>query len=240
MVIHHDSLIIMNNTNKYFNLKTSLVGDQDIYLGTKIRKMTMPNGVWCYRMSRSKYVQDAVRNCETDMKEQRGGKYTLVKDVANPFAYHYEPDVNVSEPLNHEMALYYQSLIEIMSWMVEFGHIDISTEVSMLLSHNAYPSQLHFVAALHIMSYLKGKQNSLLDIDPTYPAIVYDNSDTEKEWTAFSGDVEWTIPMNDPTPLGKSVDLWMMADSDHAGENTTRPSCTGFIIFVKLDLITWI
>ena len=46
--------------------------------------------------------------------------------------------------------------------------------------------------------------------------------------------------MNDPTPLGKSVDLQMMVYSDQTGDNTTRRFCTIFIIFVKLYLITWI
>ena len=46
--------------------------------------------------------------------------------------------------------------------------------------------------------------------------------------------------MNDPTPLGKSVYLWMMANSDQTGDNTTRRSRTSSIIFVKLALIIWI
>ena len=62
-----------------------------------------------------------------------------MKYTANPLAYHYETGVDLSEPLNPEMASYYQSLIGIMWRMVELGRIDINTEVSMLSSHNAYP-----------------------------------------------------------------------------------------------------
>ena len=140
-------------------------------------------------MSPSKYVQEAVRNFEMHLKDQRGGKYSLVKYVANPFSYHYEPDVDVSEPLKPEMKSYYQSLIGIMRWMYELWHIDIATEVYILFSHNAYPREEHFVAAFYIMSYLKGKHNSLLYIDPTYPALIYENSEDEKDWMAFYCDV---------------------------------------------------
>ena len=66
----------------------------------------MPNGVWCWSMIPAKYVQEAIRNCETHMKERCGGKYSIVKDAANPFAYDYEPKVDVSEPLNTEMTSY--------------------------------------------------------------------------------------------------------------------------------------
>ena len=51
--------------------------------------------------------------------------------------------------------------------MVELVLIGISTEVSMLSPHNAYPYEGHSIAALNIMSYLKEKHNSILDLDPT-------------------------------------------------------------------------
>ena len=74
-----------------------------------------------------------------------------MKYSENPFSYHYEPKVNVSKPLDPETVYYYQSLIEIMQWMIELGCIEIATEVSMLSFHNAYPHEVHFIAYLLIM-----------------------------------------------------------------------------------------
>ena len=118
------------------------------------------------------------------------------------------------------------------------GYVDIATEVSMLLSRNAYPREGNFVDDLNIISYLKGKHNSCLDLDPTYPEIIYENFETEKDWTAFYGDVKEAIPTNDPTPLGNIVDLYIVFNRNHAGYNTTRRSHTGSMIFVNMDLIT--
>ena len=42
------------------------------------------------------------------------GKYSLLKDAVNPLAYHNESEVDVSEPLEPDMTLYYQYLIGIM------------------------------------------------------------------------------------------------------------------------------
>ena len=177
----------------------------------------MPNVVQYCIMSPSKCVQDTARNCETHLKDKCGYKYSLVKDADNLSSYHYETQVDVSEPIDPEMVLYYQSLIGIMQWMVEFGCIDISTEVYMLLSRNSYPCKVHFVAALHVMSYLKGKQSSRLALDPTNLEFFYENFDNQKDWTSFYSDVDETIPPNAPTPLGNSVDLQMVVNSYHAG-----------------------
>ena len=114
MIVHHDALSILEKIDKYFTLKPTSIGDPDIYLGAKLRKMNLPNGVWCWGMSPSKYVQEAVRNFETHLKEHCNGKYSIFKDSVNPFAYNYEPEVDVYEPLDPDMASYYQSLIGIM------------------------------------------------------------------------------------------------------------------------------
>jgi hypothetical protein len=55
--------------------------------------------------------------------------------------------------------------------MVELGHINIATKVSLLSSHLAYPREGHLKAALHVMGNLKQKHNSRLIFDPTYPNI---------------------------------------------------------------------
>ena len=114
IVIHYDSLSILNNIDKYLTFKPSLIGETDIYLGAKLRKMTITNSVWCWSIIPYKYFQEAVRNCETNMKDKCGGRYFLVKDAANPFSYYYEPEVDVFDPLDPEMESYYQSLIGIM------------------------------------------------------------------------------------------------------------------------------
>ncbi len=46
--------------------------------------------------------------------------------------------------------------------------------------------------------------------------------------------------MDMPEPLGKDIDVHMMCDSDHAGDNRSRRSCTGFLIFCNTALIDWV
>ena len=239
LVIHHDALSILKKIDSYFKLKPTSVGDPDIYLGAKVTKMNLKNGTWCWTLSPSKYVQEAVKNCEQALKDTYGGTYKLLKHAPNPFPMGYKPELDLSTPLDPELASYYQSLIGVMRWMVEIGRIDIAVEVSMMSSHNAYPREGHFETVLHMMSYLKIKHNSRLAMDPNYPPINEESFKTQ-DWSQQYGDIKEAIPTNAPPPKGKEVVLRMMVDSDHAGDTTDRRSRTGYMIYVNMALIDWL
>jgi len=54
--IHHDPMSVMNEINGYLPLKPNSVGDPDIYLGAKLKQTRLPNSVWAWGLSPSKYV----------------------------------------------------------------------------------------------------------------------------------------------------------------------------------------
>ena len=74
------------------------------------------------------------------MKDTYGGTHTFPNSAPNNFPMGYRPEKDVYGPLSPELASYYQYLIGVMRWMVEIGRIDIATEISLLSSHNAYPT----------------------------------------------------------------------------------------------------
>ena len=121
----------------------------------------------------------------------------------------------------------------------KLGNIYIATKVSILSSHNAYPSEVHFEAALYVLSYFKGRNNSRPALDPIYPTINYKKI-MDNYWAAFYGHVKEVIPPNTPTPLVKSSDLHIMFNSNHAGDKMNRQSHTGFLIFCNMALINWL
>ena len=123
--------------------------------------------------------------------------------------------------------------------MIELGRIDISTQVYMLSSHNSYSCEVNFYAALHVMSYLKGRHNLRISLGPSYSTIEHKRF-KDNYWTEFYVDVEESISPNVPTPLVNSFYLHMMVDSDYAGDKLIRRSRTGFMIFCNMDLINWL
>ena len=239
LCIHDDPMTVLNRINDYMPLKPGSVGDPDIYLGAKLRRTRLDNNVWAWSLSPSKYVEQAVKNCQQHLKDKLNGKYQVPARADNPFPVEYKPETDTSDPLDPEHSSFYQHLIGVMRWMVELGRVDIATEISLLSSHLAYPREGHLEAALHVMGYLRLKHNSRLVFDPTYPKIDMDLF-PKYDWTEFYGDVEEAIPPDMPEPLGKDLDVRMMCDSDHAGEQRTRRSRTGFLIFCNMALIDWV
>ena len=58
--------------NKYFPMKPSSIGPPRIYLGAKISRVQLPNGVTAFSMSMSQYVQEAVKNVESHPQNGKG------------------------------------------------------------------------------------------------------------------------------------------------------------------------
>jgi hypothetical protein len=111
-------------------------------------------------LSPSKYVVQAVENCQIHLTEKLNGKYSIPAKADNPFPVDYDPSTDLSDILDPECLSFYQHLIGVMRWMVEFGRIDIVTKISSLSSYLACPRKGHLENALHIMGYLKLKHIS--------------------------------------------------------------------------------
>ncbi len=105
-------------------------------------------------LSPSKYVVQAVENCQLHLTDNLNGKYLIPARADNPFPVDYDPSTDLSDILDSECSSFYQHLIGVMRWMVELGRIDIATEVSMLSSYLACPRKGHLENALHVMGYL--------------------------------------------------------------------------------------
>ena len=68
LVVHHDVRPALDHIDQFMKSKEGSVGNPDIYLGAKFKQFEMSNNVWCWSLSPSKYVQDAVRNFQNDLK----------------------------------------------------------------------------------------------------------------------------------------------------------------------------
>ena len=171
--------------DKYFPMKPGSIGPPKIYLGAKVNKVNLPNGVEAYAVSTSQYVQEAVKNVEKLLAKE--GK-TLIKTANAPLTSDYRPDeCDASPELAPEEATYYQSLIRVVRWMVEMGRIDIATGVSMMSSFVAMPREGHLQQVYHIFAYLKKHHNARLVFDLSYPDL--EESDFERnDWTSMYDD----------------------------------------------------
>jgi hypothetical protein len=222
--------------NKYFTLKEDLIGQPDIYLGAKLRKVVAPNGQNVWRQSSSGYIQEDVKNVESWLDEW-GLQLPGQSDTTMRTTYRLKLDI--SPELSADVANLYKSAIGVLGWAIELGRIDIVTEVSMLASQMAFPTEGHLIEVLRIFSYLKKHHNSRIEFNPSYPEI--DQSQfPRKDWRQFYDNAEEPLPPNAPEPLGKPIMIRIYFDADHAGDQLTRRSCAGYIAFlINSMVINW-
>ena len=117
--------------------------------------------------------------------------------------------------------------------MVELSRIDICCEVSMMYSHFTLPTEGHLSQVLHIFAYLKKHHNSALVFDPSYPDVNI-NIFPKHDWTKLHRNVKEGMSPDIPEPLGKEVVMRCFVYANHSGENLTRCSCSGFIMFFHM------
>ena len=146
-------------------------------------------------------IQETVKNEESVMKKR---DMTLGKALKLPVNPNYSPDLDSTKELNDNDAVYYQSIIGILRWIVEMRRIDTGIKVSMLSSYVANPREGHLIQVLQIFAYLKVHHNARLVFDLSY-ATLDENFNEKKYWSGFYGNETEPMPSNTPKPFRKRV-----------------------------------
>ena len=243
-ISEHPDQVLREELGKYFKLIESSIGPPKIYLGGHCRKVTLDNGVECWAFGASQYVQEAVKNVEGELERRKARgdtKYRMPSRADSPLAYGYSPELDLSPELEPADASYYQSLIDILRWMVELGRVDICLEVSIMSSHLALPREGHLQAVFRIFAYLKKYHNSELVFDPSDPAVDLHQFERRDWATSEFGHVQGQeeLPRNAPEPCGIGFVMRGNVDADHAGDSVTQRSRTGYMVWLNCALIYW-
>ena len=227
--------ILRNELGRYFELKEESIGPPDHYLGGKVRKVQLENGVYAWAFSSSQYVQAAVKNVEAYLDSQDNKCWKMPSKADTPLTTTYRPELDVPRELNEADAAYYQSLIGILRWMVELGRVDLCLEVSMMSSHLALPREGHLEQVLHIFAYLKKYHNTELVYDMIQVTLLWMKMiSSEGDWASSEfGHVEGKeeFSANMPDPRGHGFIMRAKVDADHASDTVSRCSRTGLLIF---------
>ena len=86
LCIHNESMDVLNKLYKYFKLKPESTGDLEIYIGDKIRQISLINGAVAWGIIPSKYVRKAANNCANHVKDKFPGKYTFLLALKTPLS----------------------------------------------------------------------------------------------------------------------------------------------------------
>jgi hypothetical protein len=230
--------VICNEIGKFWNLKESSIEKPSLYLGGRCREVELADGTKCWAFASTQYVRSAVENVDQHLRKN-GSKLPWKADA--PFRTGYRPEIDISRELVGDEASYFQSLIGILRWIVELGRVDICLEVSLLSSHLALPREGHLDAVYHIFAYLGKYHNAEMLFDPSLPQV--DTSAFPKQdWTYSTmsdEEMKEVLPPNMPKPRGKGFIIRCFVDADHAGDEITRRSRTGFIVYINNAPVYW-
>jgi hypothetical protein len=107
LCVHHDPGALLANLEVYFKMKEGSIQVPTFYLGSKLKKTVLPNGVIAWCMSSRKYLQSAVQNVQ-DYMTVLPGNQKLLKKFYGPFAGGYKPELHESPELDPTRANFYQ------------------------------------------------------------------------------------------------------------------------------------
>ena len=124
----HDAIAAVDWMDQFFMMKKGYIGDPDIYLGAKLRKVQLDNGVFTWGMSPAKYVQEAVINVEEHLTKEYVGR-KLPKQATARWPSKYVSETDRTPELGPKEANCYQCQIGVLHWMVEIGRVDIITYI---------------------------------------------------------------------------------------------------------------
>jgi hypothetical protein len=208
------------------------------YLGAKLKKTLLSNGVIAWGMSSSKYVQSSVQNVQEYLTALRSER-RLMKKAPILFIGGNKPELDDRPELDPINANFFQSQVGILRWCVELGRIYIITEVSIFSTYLCLPREGHLDALFHVFAYLALYHSSRVVFDPTYPSFDM-GAFIKTDWKSMYVDIKEMIPPDAPIPRGKEVDLRLFVDSDHTGEQFTRRSRTGYVIYLNMSPLVWL
>ena len=92
-------------------MKPGSVGERKLYLGARISKVVLPNGVEAYAWSPSRYVHESIKNLGVHLN-QCGLK--LKWGVNAPLSREYRPECDMTLECTSKDATLYMSLIGVL------------------------------------------------------------------------------------------------------------------------------
>jgi hypothetical protein len=103
--------VLRNEIGQHLILREESMGPPSIYLGGKLQKITLENGVKAWAFGSCQYVQSAVKNVEEH--HAKTGEKPPYK-APTPLSGNYRPEINVSPELGEIKASHFHSLIGVL------------------------------------------------------------------------------------------------------------------------------
>ena len=220
---------ILDDMSKVYTLQS--IGIPEYYLGGDFKIHKKENDLETYTFGAKTYVTNVCQRIETLLG-------ITLKPQEIPMATNDHPELEDTRLLNIEEHSKYRMLIGCAQWAITLGRIDIMFAVQTLSRFSAAPQEAHLKRILRVFGYLKAHPDFGIEVN-TDLHIFPPTQEIEVNWEEQYPCTGEELPYGMPTPRGKPVYLTAYVDADHAHDQVTRRSITGYLLFINNTPIKW-
>ena len=221
-------LDVLKSPPYHFKLKGS--GPMSFHLGCGFERDS--HGTLC--MDPSKYID----KLEQAYLQLFGVK--LGNRPRSPLEDGDHPELDVSEFLEEDDTLKYQSLIGILQWLITLGRWDIQTAVMTLSSFRAKPRHGHLNRAKRVCAYIKRFRHYVLRFRTEEPDLSDLDGSSQSNWSKdVYEEFQEEIPEDAPEPLGNRVTTIHWFDANLMHDILSGKAVTGCIHYANKTPIMW-
>ena len=230
-VCSKDPMALIKELETTYELKG--VGTPVYYLGGDVLELDdawIKEGI-TMATSAETYIKNAVERYERETKQTFGVYFC-------PMSPDYHSEEDDSPLLGPKDSSLYRGMLGSANWAVTLGRFDCAFAVNNLARYSMAPREGHLQAMMHVFGYLKKFRKGKLLIDPSKP----DHSAYEVQehnWSEMYPDAEEELPPDMPEPKGKSMNITVWVDADHASDHVTCWSVTGILLKINNSVVHW-
>ena len=208
------------------------VGIPEYYLGGDFKIYRRPTGEETITFCAKTYITNVCERIEHLMGEK-------LKGYDMPMAFNDHPENDDSGLLNQDEHSRYRMLIGCGQWAITLGRFDVMFAIQTMARFTAAPKQGHLQRMLRIFGYLKHYSQYGIMIDTKEKLLPTTMENIEVNWEEQYPGAKEELPPDMPIPKGKSIMINVYVDADHAHDQDTRRSVTGFILFINNTPVKW-
>ena len=230
-IVAHDPNHWLTQISGVFLLKST--GPPSYYLGSDYVLSTSENA-WV--LGCSTYIKECIHHLEED-----GMIKGRLWEHKNPLPAEVHPELDESPLLDDQGLKLYQTLIGMAQWACTIGCLDISFTVSLLSRFSTAPCAGHLQLAIYMFGYLKKHPNRNLVIDSGSLIVPeeFKSSTFHPDFLEDYPDAQEELDPTMPEAFGSELETSIFFDADHAHNQKTCQSISGFIQFVGCTPVLW-
>jgi hypothetical protein len=236
IVISKQPMEVIEQFKQTYSLKG--VGTPEYYLGGNFHKIDDPD-LLAQNIKTALSAETYIMNSIEKFERMFGGE---LRESKFPMHEGSHPEMDDSDYLPPDMATKFRAVIGSLNWVIILGRFDVMYATNTLARFSMAPRLGHLESSKRILGYLKKYPGHriLLNPNPIDLSSAVEKYTEYNDWREYYPEAQEEVPDGLPKPIpGRSVQVTILVDADHAHCQVTRRSVTGILVFINSTPVRW-